>query len=242
VIADFSLPLKGTISGKVLDDNDEPVPGVEVVLIVREYGSGALRYFRRTVAYTNDKGAYRMESVRPGIPYLLLFRKADHRKMNPVSDAPTEPKLRRPAVKLILSFGLGPQGGTTGLPPSGESGADGQIRICDLHPGDYRLTAFTGDLNGPESMSTIPVSIRDRDVREVTLQPTSRLQVPVEFVWSAEPPEKAVGDKPSVSLISTTRSFGGFAGSKPEAMPGKSQIGGLGAGLLWTITICGFPV
>ena len=50
VTSDFALPLRGTISGRVLDENDEPVPGIEVALIAREYGAGAIRYFRRNVA------------------------------------------------------------------------------------------------------------------------------------------------------------------------------------------------
>src|SRR5262245_16126148 len=63
VTADFALPLRGTISGKVLDENDEPVPGVEVALIAREYVAGTIRYFRRNVTSTNDEVEYRMQAV-----------------------------------------------------------------------------------------------------------------------------------------------------------------------------------
>jgi hypothetical protein len=40
---DFRLVLAGQISGKVLDQNKEPVVGVSVFLVVREYTYGALR-------------------------------------------------------------------------------------------------------------------------------------------------------------------------------------------------------
>jgi protocatechuate 3,4-dioxygenase beta subunit len=284
VSLDFSLPVKGTISGKVFDHNDEPLPGVEVALMAREYGAGMVREYRRNVAVTNDEGEYRMQSVEPGVPYLLLFRKLERRKMNPISEVPLEPKLRRPAViptyysgaadsagatpitlrggehrqevnvRLLraesycidgvltaggrpaamtfqiqeshLSFGLGPSGGVTGVPEGGESGPGGRIRICDLHPGDYRLTAFTGDINCPESIATIPVSIRDRDERNVTVQPVPRLLIPVELAWANGPPEKPVAASLGVSLMSMTRSFGAFASTGRAAPPAQLKIKG----------------
>lgn len=80
-----------------------------------------------------------------------------------------------------LTFGMGPSGGTTSNPLTGESGPDGRVRICDLHPGDYRLAALPGDINAPESLASTVVSVRDRDVLNVTLQPVLRIPVPVRF-------------------------------------------------------------
>jgi hypothetical protein len=282
VSVDFFLPLKATISGKVFDHNDEPVPGVEVALIAREFGAGAVRHYRRGATRTDDEGQYRLQAIQPGIPYFLLFRKASNSKLDSISDAPIEPKLRRPAivptyypgaadpagataivlrggehrqeinVRLLqaesycieglltaagrpaamtfqiheahVSFGLGPSGGVTGLPPTGESAPDGRIRICDLHPGDYRLTAFTGNINHPELIATTPVSIRDRDVRNLRLQPVPRLRLPVELAWADPPPGKPNGVTLSVSLMSMTRSFGGFASSARAAPPAQLEI------------------
>jgi len=283
VNSDFTLPLKGSISGRVTDEYDEPVPGLEVVLIGREYGGGALRYFRRNVARTNDEGEYRMYPVKPGVSYLLLFRKTENRRANAISDVPSEPKLRRPAVIPIyypgssepdgatlltihggehreevnvrmprtrsfcvegtlmdaglpasmafeiyeshLSFGPGPLGGMTGVPDGGKSGSDGQIRICDLHPGEYRLTAYTGDMNNPLSLSTISVNISDRDVRNLSLQPVPRISsIPVEIKWAGEPPQYPAEAPISVCLRSTSRSFGAFYASSPVSVPGKSEV------------------
>jgi hypothetical protein len=278
VTADFSLPLKGSISGNVLDENDEPVPGVEVSLLAPEYAAGAVRYYRRNVARSNDEGEYRMQSVRPGIAYVLLFNKRDFRQMKPISDLPTEPKLRRPAtvptyypgattpesatpialrsgehreavnVRLVrdasyciegqltaagrptamtfqiheahINQGIALSGGVTSFPPSGETGPDGRIRICDLHPGDYWLSAFTGNINSPDSLATIPVTIRDRDVQNVTLQPVPRLPpIPVELAWADAPPEKVLAGKLGITLTSITRSFGGSARTAAQAAP-----------------------
>jgi hypothetical protein len=280
---DFTLPLRGVISGRIIDENDEPVPGVEVVLLGSEYGAGELRYFRRHAARTNDEGDYRIQNVRPGVAYLLLARKVE--AMDAISDAPTEPRLRlraalptyyprseeqegatpitlrggenrenvnvrllrgdsycveaqltaagRPAAMMFqvhparLSFGLGPSGGVTGLPPGGKSGPDGRIRICDLHPGEYRLSAFTGDINHPAAISTIPLTIRDRDILNVTLQPVPRLPpLPVEIEWAGVPPKTPVKAKVSLTLLSMTRSFGSGAGARQITVPGKAEITG----------------
>ncbi len=46
---DIRVEYKGTISGKVVDENKEPVAGIGVALIVPEYRMGALQYYRRGV-------------------------------------------------------------------------------------------------------------------------------------------------------------------------------------------------
>jgi 5-hydroxyisourate hydrolase-like protein (transthyretin family) len=91
---DFALRTFGEISGKVLDENKEPVPGMMVLLVAREYRLGTLEYVYAGAAYTNDQGAYRLERVTPGRAFLLVVQRAFGR-LRAVSDAPPEPKLRR---------------------------------------------------------------------------------------------------------------------------------------------------
>jgi hypothetical protein len=40
---DIHLVIYGRVRGKVVDQNKEPVPGVRVILVAREYFFGALR-------------------------------------------------------------------------------------------------------------------------------------------------------------------------------------------------------
>jgi hypothetical protein len=54
------------ISGKILDQNKEPMPGISVRLIAREYSLGALRYVFAGSAETNDQGEYVMANVQSG--------------------------------------------------------------------------------------------------------------------------------------------------------------------------------
>jgi hypothetical protein len=91
--------------------------------------------------------------------------------------------LRSPSwcIEGVLEGGAGPaalffwigereptngESGDSGLymaPPGGRSGPDGKIRICDLHPGDYQLTAFN---DTQSSFGSATVSITDGDVRK----------------------------------------------------------------------------
>lgn len=273
VIADFALVLNASVAGVVRDEFDEPVSGVEVVLLGREYGAGAAHYFRRHATNTNDQGEYRFDSVRPGVPYLVLVGANTNRPLEAKSEAPTDPRLRRPAtvptffpavadyagatpivlrpgelreavnvrslrapaycIEAQLSgsnltfqihpahipFGMGPSGGTTGMPRTTKPDADGKVRICELPPSDYRLTAFEGDINEPLSLASATVSLRDRDATNITLQPTPRFSIPIELNWSKAPPQNPVEAKLRVFFQSMTRSFGSFLGSRDSSAP-----------------------
>jgi hypothetical protein len=95
---DLRLYPNQSVSGRIVDDNGEPLPGVEVVLLGREYYLGELRYYRAMANRTNDRGEYRIErGVPPGTGW-LLWAMALNRNMEAVSDAPQDPKLRRQAT------------------------------------------------------------------------------------------------------------------------------------------------
>ncbi|MCX6632042.1 MAG: carboxypeptidase-like regulatory domain-containing protein [Candidatus Solibacter sp.] len=94
---DFRLVIQGRISGKVVDENREPVVGLAVFLVAREYSHGALRAVFTGVGNTDDQGAYRLERVQPGRAYAVLAQRR-YRGLPPISDSPLDPELRLPAV------------------------------------------------------------------------------------------------------------------------------------------------
>ena len=96
--ADFRVRPTASISGTVRDAFDEPAPGMEVVLLWQEYGAGGPRYFRRNVTATDDEGRYRIDYVQPEVPFLVLVFPIAYRSSPSQSDAPTDPRLRRPAT------------------------------------------------------------------------------------------------------------------------------------------------
>ena len=72
---DFHLRVNGEISGRVFDENKEPVPGISVFLVAREYSRGALRYVLASMATTDDQGAYMLNRVTPGRAFLVMAEK-----------------------------------------------------------------------------------------------------------------------------------------------------------------------
>jgi uncharacterized GH25 family protein len=94
---DFYIVPAASLTGKVIDENNEPVPGISVSLMEKEYQFGTLRTFTRNSVTTDDKGEYELHSVEPGRKYLLLAQNRNV-AMNPISDVPVNPKLRRPTT------------------------------------------------------------------------------------------------------------------------------------------------
>jgi hypothetical protein len=90
---DFRLILKGSVSGKILDANEEPAVGFEVALIRREYNAGIIGYYVSNRTRTNDRGEYRISGVIPGA-YLVLAHKRNM-KLDPISEIPVDLERRR---------------------------------------------------------------------------------------------------------------------------------------------------
>jgi hypothetical protein len=111
---DFRIVLHGEISGRVVDQNKEPVPDITVLLVSREYVSGRLRAVFTSAGNTDDQGEYNLERVQPGRPYLLMARRRPAR-LDPISDAPADPALRRRAVMPTFYPNAGSMDGAEAL-------------------------------------------------------------------------------------------------------------------------------
>src|ERR1039458_5657908 len=94
---DFRLVIQGQISGKVVDQNNEPVVGTAVFLVAREYSHGALRAVFAGAGTTDDQGEYRLPRVQPGRAFTVLSNRG-RRALPAISDSPLEAALRLPAV------------------------------------------------------------------------------------------------------------------------------------------------
>jgi hypothetical protein len=92
----FRVARHGEITGKVLDENKDPITGITVFLVAPEYRRGVLRHAYASSATTNDRGEYRVQRVVPGRAYLLVAEQR-RRKIEAISDAPADPKLRKKA-------------------------------------------------------------------------------------------------------------------------------------------------
>lgn len=99
------LAPNGVIAGKIVDGDGQPVPGSTVRLISREYQHGAVRYVGGGRGIADDRGEYVLRGVEPGRAYVVMAERGDvvmaGRPDTPalaVSEAPADPKCRKPAL------------------------------------------------------------------------------------------------------------------------------------------------
>ena len=72
---EIGIKLGGTISGKVVDEDKNPVAGAAVLLLERRFEFGQMAYARHQTAIAGKDGEYRLAAVPPERSYLLLAKK-----------------------------------------------------------------------------------------------------------------------------------------------------------------------
>ena len=84
--------------------------------------------------------------------------------------------------------------GSTNRLEGGISGPDGKIRLCNLPSGRYRLviTSETNPLRAPAYFNAVPVTIVDRDVRDLTISALPLATVSGEVAWDTPPLDPAL--------------------------------------------------
>ena len=92
---DFTFEIPGSITGKVLDENREPIPNMGVRLVSREYYSGTLGHYVKAIAVSDDRGIYTFKAVQAGHPYLIMAEKDGRRSFIARAETPLDPRLRR---------------------------------------------------------------------------------------------------------------------------------------------------
>jgi len=91
---DMKFAIPPQIKGRVIDQNKEPVPDMQVMLVAREYSHGALRYVFAGIAQSDDQGNYTLSRFAPGRGFIVVVRPRPT-QAGPVSDLPTSPDMRK---------------------------------------------------------------------------------------------------------------------------------------------------
>ena len=94
----LALTPQGIISGKVLDQDGDPVQGAMVQLIGEMWQRGKLRHMMQNGSNTNDLGEYRIANVRPGKYYLT----AQIMRFSPNGESSVEPG--KPDIRPVRTF------------------------------------------------------------------------------------------------------------------------------------------
>jgi len=91
----FRLGPEGSISGRVLDEHNEPVRNAQVLLFEKSTDSGKRLIERRSQAQSDDLGEYHFTHLRPGTYYLAITAQPWYRRYlqaMPRTFAPGQPK------------------------------------------------------------------------------------------------------------------------------------------------------
>jgi hypothetical protein len=94
----FPLTPQAVISGKVIDQDGDPVNGAMVQLVAETWQRGKLRHMPRNGSNTNDLGEYRIANVRPGKYYLVVQRV----RWMPNAEPPPEPG--KPDIRPVRTY------------------------------------------------------------------------------------------------------------------------------------------
>ena len=91
----LSLTPQAVLTGKVTDEDGDPVSGGNVQLVWQTWQRGKLRYMPRNGGPINDLGEYRIANVQPGKYYLLVQHFPGGRMgMQELNTAPGKPDIR----------------------------------------------------------------------------------------------------------------------------------------------------
>jgi hypothetical protein len=154
--AEIRLPPLGVISGRILDEVDEPEPDAAVFVFKQVYRDGRKQWDRLDLCHANDSGEYRVPNLAPG-RYLLQAYVGRAAPDNHYGDADS------PANPRLFYFPVYYQGASTqreALPV--EVGVGAEVRGIDFRL--FKVARPTsvhvrGRITGMQSDSIISVSL-----------------------------------------------------------------------------------
>jgi protocatechuate 3,4-dioxygenase beta subunit len=167
-VTDLKLRLtpNGVISGKVLDEDGEPIEGASIVALRYRYNKGVKQLLPDDYAGTNDLGEFRLASLRPGT-YVLMASSGhrwgwiDRSAARPEvekSDVPTfYPGVQDPSAATPVALSAGARMGPLGITMLRLKTARvrGKVQLPDgVSRADVNLFPASGGFGGNYSTST----------------------------------------------------------------------------------------
>ena len=163
----FRMRPEGSITGRILDEHNEPVREAQVLLFQRNTDTGKRLIEQRSQTMSDDQGEYRFSHLRPGMYYIAISAQPWYRRyLQPVLTRNRE----SPAPAADIDPALDAAYPITYYPGSSEADNAGALIV---HPGD-RLTA-NFDLTPVPSLHVTLLNTRSEMDRPI--QPNLRARV-----------------------------------------------------------------
>jgi hypothetical protein len=140
----FRLNPQGVITGKVLDEDGDPMPNVQVRAMRYMYAGGTRKWIQVGGGNTSDIGEYRLPDLQPG-RYLVSTDPRNIGRNIPIQM--DEPLPQNPDMTYAATYYPSTTDATTGVPI--EVGAGGEIRGIDVRLVKTRVWRVRGKVNGP---------------------------------------------------------------------------------------------
>jgi len=162
----FRMRPEGSISGRILDEHNEPVREAQILLFQRSTDTGKRLIEQRSQTMSDDQGEYRFGHLAPGMYYIAISAQPWYRRyLQPVMrnrDSSAPAAEIDPALDAAYPI--------TYYPGTSDADSAGALMV---HPGD-RLTA-NFDLTPVPSLHVALLNTRSE--MERTIQPNLRARV-----------------------------------------------------------------
>jgi protocatechuate 3,4-dioxygenase beta subunit len=221
----FRLMPASTISGRVLDSNGEPIPGVTVQALRSTYEATGKRTLQPTASdRTNDLGEYRIYWINPGRYFVSANTARTFADMiaagaSQMANQPPNPEQAQ-AVGLASSM----FGGAAGTPNE----------VIDFSLG---LTYYPGTNDASRAVALDLQPGSEMRAVDFTLSRTQRVRITglVIDANTGRPPQDAtVSVTPRDSLASPLDALiGGAAGNRYNSSTGEFMVGNIANGSYW---------
>ena len=120
--SEIRLPPQGAIAGRVVDEDNEPSPGVQVFIFKQVYRDGRKQWQQLNTDISNDAGEYRLSKLAPG-RYILRARLMRPQPNNRFGDRP----------KMVYGPAWYPNASTQEEALPVEVGVGAEVRDVDIH-------------------------------------------------------------------------------------------------------------
>jgi Carboxypeptidase regulatory-like domain len=157
---DVKLTPQSVISGKVLDEDGEPVSNVQIRAQKSVSRNGRKQWSVVANANTSDIGEYRLPELQPG--RYVVFASARNSAMNVTATPATEPLPATPEMAYAGTFYPSTADAATAMPV--DVGEGGEIHNIDIRLVKTRVFRVRGKVSGMAgARGNVPVTLTARD-------------------------------------------------------------------------------